>query len=168
MNSSCVSLVKYNGPISLVKYNRPNTVTPFTLDSINYTIEYHHRYLCTWNTRYGFWTLPGGKQEFHESLEECQSRELYEETNLVTYKRQLIYQGPTAKGKVLSQDINRTVYLYKVIAIGELQFESLDRPYAWLLPKQIMQWSGFAEYYHRALQWPMENISNETQSNHHI
>jgi len=146
MNASCVSLVKYIPPNNLTKYDQTN---------IHYTIELHNRYLCTWNTRYGFWTLPGGKQEPNETLEECQTRELYEETNLVTYNRQLIYFGHTAIGKVLSQDRDRIIYLYKVIAIGDIQFESPDRPYAWLLPKQIMAWSGFREYYHRALQWPL-------------
>jgi 8-oxo-dGTP pyrophosphatase MutT (NUDIX family) len=140
MNASCVSLVKYIPPTNFSKLDIIN---------INFTIELHHRY--------GFWTLPGGKQEPNETLEECQTRELYEETNLVTYKRQLIYYGHTATGKVLSQDKDRIVYLYKVVAIGNIQYESPDRPYAWLLPKQIMQWSGFAEYYHRALQWPLHN-----------
>jgi 8-oxo-dGTP pyrophosphatase MutT (NUDIX family) len=71
MNASCVSLVKYIPPNNLTKYDQTN---------IHYTIELHNRYLCTWNTRYGFWTLPGGKQEPNETLEECLMRKKSHET----------------------------------------------------------------------------------------
>jgi predicted NUDIX family NTP pyrophosphohydrolase len=114
------------------------------------------RALCVWNKRYGFWSLPGGKVEEGESPWQAQQRELFEETDLWALGAAQIYEGPIASGFVLPQDADRIVHLFKVMGyLGVALSKEAGCPVGWFTPEEIMRWSGFREYYYRALGWVM-------------
>src|SRR5208337_2707287 len=46
--------------------------------AVSYVERSDGRILCVWNSRYGGWTLPGGKVEEGETVEAAQARELYD------------------------------------------------------------------------------------------
>jgi ADP-ribose pyrophosphatase YjhB (NUDIX family) len=107
-----------------------------------------HHLLVVWNTRYGGWTLPGGKVEDNETLEDGQARELEEETGLMTTSRTLVYEGPT--GGTEAADRGRHVYLFAVQAKGEPWQAEMDRPVGWMSPTSFLKFTPFRDFYEKA------------------
>lgn len=78
----------------------------------------------------GTWTMPGGKLDFGETLEEGAARELLEETGIVLRKLKVI---------CLNQDIIETAHF---ITVGMLA-ESFSGDPKVMEPNEITEWSWF-------------------------
>ena len=115
--------------------------------AVSYVERGDGRILCVWNSRYGGWTLPGGKVEEGETVEAAQERELYEETGLRTARAAPIYTAETCV-KDAPSDRGRLVYVFRV-ETTDSWFKQMepDHPVAWFTREQFLKWSPFAEFY---------------------
>lgn len=115
--------------------------------AVSYVERPDGRILCVWNSRYGGWTLPGGKVEEGETVEAAQERELYEETGLRTAGATLIYTSETCI-KDAPGDRGRLVCVFRV-ETTDSWFKQMepDHPVAWFTREQFLKWSPFAEFY---------------------
>ena len=112
-------------------------------------IERGDRLLCVWNVRYGGWSLPGGKVEDNETLEQAHARELLEETGLKVLRARRAYDA----GHMLAVDPSRASYVH-VFDVqhydGTLTAESPNQPIGWFSRDEFLRWSPFAHFYRRA------------------
>ncbi len=115
--------------------------------AVSYIERGDGRILCVWNSRYGGWTLPGGKVEEGETVEAAQERELYEETGLRTAGATPIYTSETCI-KDAPGDRGRLVCVFRV-ETTDSWFKQMepDHPVAWFTREQFLKWSPFAEFY---------------------
>lgn len=115
--------------------------------AVSYVERGDGRILCVWNSRYGGWTLPGGKVEEDEEIWQAQRRELYEETGLTTYRASPLYTAETCV-KDAPRDRGRLVYVFRV-ETTDSWFKQMepDHPVAWFTRDQFLKWSPFAEFY---------------------
>jgi ADP-ribose pyrophosphatase YjhB (NUDIX family) len=99
--------------------------------------------LAVWNRGQQGWSLPGGKVEPSERPEAAQTRELSEETGLITVLRELVYAAPSA---VAAPDgARRTTHVFRVITLGEPQ--PVEGPVCWMTRKQLVAESPFGAFY---------------------
>lgn len=100
--------------------------------------------LCVWNQRFNGWTLPGGKVEVGESIEECQARELMEETDMCTRLAVLVYRGEhTHKLGTFM------VSVFEVEAFGEPRGVEINCPVTWMTREDLIRQSPFGDFYQR-------------------
>lgn len=98
--------------------------------------------LCVWNDKFDSWGLPGGKEEPGEGLFRTQSRELEEETSLVTLIATPFYYGPG------SADPSVQVHVFLVAALGEPIENESGRPVAWFFEDALCEFGKpFAPFY---------------------
>ena len=121
-----------------------------SLAAVSYIERQDGRILCVWNSRYGGWTLPGGKVEEGETVEAAQARELLEETGLHTYRCRPIYTAETCV-KNAPEDRGRMVHVFRVESYSATGFVTSGvepgRPITWFTRAEFMRWSPFAEFY---------------------
>jgi len=80
----------------------------------------------------GTWTMPGGKMEFGESLEEAAMREVLEETGIIIDKDKLRIIS-------LSNDMTEKAHF---VTIGFLYEGDVDEPET-MEPEEITEWKWF-------------------------
>ena len=119
--------------------------------AVSYVERSDGRILCVWNSRYGGWTLPGGKVEEGETVEAAQARELYEETGLRTRSSRPIYTAETCV-KNAPEDRGRMVHVFSAVtSVGgwgaTAKEMEVGRPVTWFTREQFLKWSPFAEFY---------------------
>lgn len=133
--------------------------------AVSYVERSDGRILCVWNSRYGGWTLPGGKVEEGETVEQAQARELYEETGLSTYRAVQIYVAETCV-KNAPADRGRTVHVFGV----RLYFDAFNaakemepgHPVTWFTRDEFLRWTCFAEFYTLMFQ-QVESLDGDTE-----
>ena len=81
--------------------------------------------LVVWNRRFNGWTLPGGKREPGETIEQTQARELDEEVGLETVRAELLYDS-------FDDVLQRHVYIYLVETRGTPQEMEHGCPFMWM------------------------------------
>jgi ADP-ribose pyrophosphatase YjhB (NUDIX family) len=117
--------------------------------AVSYVERPDGRILCVWNSRYGGWTLPGGKVEEGETVEAAQARELREETGLRTLHATPIYTAETCV-KDAPEDRGRMVHVFRVVTLfggwGAWEMEP-GHPITWFTREEFLRWSPFAEFY---------------------
>ena len=117
------------------------------LAAVSYVELPNGRILCVWNSRYGGWTLPGGKVEEGETIQAAQERELYEETCLRTLRAFPLYTAETCV-KSATDDRGRLVHVFRVEPETYKAFQGEPgRPIAWFTREEFLRWSPFAEFY---------------------
>ena len=120
--------------------------------AVSYVERSDGRILCVWNSRYGGWTLPGGKVEEGETVEAAQARELYEETGLSTYSTRPLYTAETCI-KDAPEDRGRLVHVFHVTiyfdAFSAAKEMEPGHPVTWFTREEFLHWSPFAEFYIR-------------------
>lgn len=105
-------------------------------------IERGDAVLCVWNKSYRGWTLPGGKVEDGETVEEAQARELREETGLDTLSREFLYEGES------SSRTGRVVSVFRVVPCpGDPREVEEGSPVTWLQREEFLRVSPFSEFY---------------------
>lgn len=115
--------------------------------AVSYVERGDGRILCVWNSRYGGWTLPGGKVEEGETIEEAQERELLEETGLQTDVAHPMYSDETCI-KDAPDDRGRMVYVFRVRPRSWFPCEmETGHPVTWFTRNEFLRWSPFAEFY---------------------
>ncbi len=127
--------------------NASRSVSGMNRAAVSYIERGDGRILCVWNSRYGGWTLPGGKVEEGETVEAAQERELYEETGLRTAGATPIYTSETCI-KDAPGDRGRLVCVFRV-ETTDSWFKQMepDHPVAWFTREQFLKWSPFAKFY---------------------
>ncbi len=117
--------------------------------AVSYVERSDGRILCVWNSRYGGWTLPGGKVEEGETVEDAQARELYEETGLYTSLATPLYLAETCV-KDAPEDRGRMVHVFRVEpTIWHKREREMEpgHPVTWFTREEFLRWSPFAEFY---------------------
>jgi ADP-ribose pyrophosphatase YjhB (NUDIX family) len=119
--------------------------------AVSYVERGDGRILCVWNSRYGGWTLPGGKVEEGETIQAAQERELYEETGLRTLKATPLYTAETCV-KDAPEDRGRMVHVFRVDtkpAGWDAPAREMEtgRPVTWFTREEFLRWSPFAVFY---------------------
>ena len=110
-------------------------------------VEHYDRILSVWNSRYGGWTLPGGKVEFYETPAAAQMRELFEETGLRTHLAVPIYTAETCI-KDAPEDRGRMVHVFRVTPFSwDAREVEPGHPVTWFTREEFLKWSPFAEFY---------------------
>lgn len=115
--------------------------------AVSYVERPDGRILCVWNSRYGGWTLPGGKVEEGETVEAAQEREFYEETGLRTHLVVPIYTAETCI-KDAPEDRGRMVHVFRVTPFSwDAREVEPGHPVTWFTREEFLKWSPFAEFY---------------------
>lgn len=112
------------------------------------------RVLCVWNRRYEGWSLPGGMVEDGETPAQAQARELKEETDLVTWEAELVFEGQHAiKAKEGAARPGRAsyVHVFRILSVveGAPRMTEEGCPVTWLTREQFLSLSPFREFYER-------------------
>jgi ADP-ribose pyrophosphatase YjhB (NUDIX family) len=115
--------------------------------AVSYVERGDGRILCVWNSRYGGWTLPGGKVEEGETIQAAQARELFEETCLRTLRALPLYTGETCVNNA-PEDRGRLVHVFRVKPESYRAFQGEPgRPVVWFTRQEFLRGSPFAEFY---------------------
>lgn len=101
--------------------------------------------LCVWSRKYDGWILPGGIVDALELIEEAQSRELYEETCLMTEASELMYKAVWEPMKEGEESF--VVHVYRAITNGEPREGELGCPTIWLSHKDFLRLTPFHVFY---------------------
>jgi len=131
-------------------------VTELKRAAISYITREDGRMLVVWNKRYGGWTMPGGLVEEGESPGAACARELQEETGLVSFMYQQIYEAPTEPHFHDGRGTYCHVFIVKPIrfdaAVGEEEQPrecEVGCPVTWFTREEFLKWSPFAKFYEK-------------------
>lgn len=124
--------------------------------AVSYITREDGRMLCVWNKRYGGWTMPGGLVEEGETPGVACARELQEETGLVSFEYEQIYDGPATE--VQQRDGRGShVHVFRVTPrkyddVGEEETPrecEVGCPVTWFTREEFLRWCPFAKFYEK-------------------
>jgi ADP-ribose pyrophosphatase YjhB (NUDIX family) len=119
--------------------------------AVAYVTREDGRMLVVWNKRYAGWTMPGGLVEEGETPGVACARELQEETGLVSFKYEQIYEAPTEPH--LNDGRGTHCHVFRVAEIksdpdAPRECE-LGCPVTWFTREEFLKWSPFAKFYEK-------------------
>lgn len=104
--------------------------------------------LCVWNRRYNGWSLPGGKVEDGETVDEAVQRELLEEVGLLTRSMVKVFEGD--HGLKVESTRGSRVHVFRVTPCPGTPRQMEDGcPVRWLTINEFIKESPFGEFYKR-------------------
>ena len=106
--------------------------------------------LCVTNRKYGGWCLPGGKMsELEYSLwlpRNTTVREIYEETDVILYEREMLYLGKTPSVVEPKREVR--IY-YAMAASGTAMAKEPGTEVCWMSFVELQQQTLFGSFYRR-------------------
>ena len=123
--------------------------------AVAYVTREDGRMLVVWNKRYGGWTMPGGLVEEGETPGVACARELQEETGLVSFTYEHIYEAPTEPHFNDGRGTHCHVYRVKprmFDAVGDNEHPrecELGCPVTWFTREEFLRWCPFAKFYEK-------------------
>jgi 8-oxo-dGTP pyrophosphatase MutT (NUDIX family) len=110
------------------------------------------RLLVVWNRRYVGWSMPGGKVEDDETIEQGAKRELLEETGLVATGLRILFVGQHAglAPKIDDGTVRGSmVHVFRAVELepGVPTEREPGCPVTWLTREEFLKWSPMAAFY---------------------
>jgi ADP-ribose pyrophosphatase YjhB (NUDIX family) len=126
--------------------NAPESPSP-VYASVAYVTRYDGKILVVWNKRYGRWSMPGGKVENNERIDDAVRRELVEETGSKAVAVELIYEGE--HGESVESTRGSHVFVFACTIQGEPSEQEPGCPVTWFTHEEFVRWGLAPSFYRR-------------------
>lgn len=119
--------------------------------AVAYVTREDGRMLVVWNKRYAGWTMPGGLVEEGETPGVACARELQEETGLISFTYEQVYEAPTEP----HFHDGRGTYCHVFSVTQRKIFDEHPREcevgcaVTWFTREEFLKWCPFAKFYEK-------------------